>query len=736
MELDGPMPVAVGRVLAHYRLISKLGAGGNGEVWRAHDEKLDRAVALKFLPGEAAESPLLRTRFRREAKAVAALNHPNIVTIHAVEKWNGTDCIVMELVEGETLRDRLRRGPLAGDELRAVGAHVADALAAAHAIGVIHRDIKPANIMITSEGRTKVLDFGLAKIVRPGEDETPESEMATDLTGSQCTVGTIGYMSPEQVRGGPVDHRSDIFSLGVVLYESATGAPPFDGDTAVDTLAAILRDQPEPASRHRSELPRQLDRILFRCLAKSPDRRTQSALDLRNELERLRYEHASEVVEEASGPSIAVLPFSDLSREHDQDYFCEGMAEEIINALSRIHGLRVASRTSSFGIKKDAALDSREIGRRLEVGHLLEGGVRKAGERLRITAQLIDVDSGYHTWSDRYERELVDVFALQDEIARDIAQALRVCLGPREAEETRRRVPTRDIQAYDYYLRGRKFYHRYGRREIEFALQLFSRATERDTDYALAWAGLADCWVYLFWHSEKTDAIREQAETASRRAVELDPASSQALASRGNALSAGGEDQRARESFEAAIRLDPELFETRYFYARHLFTQGDLEGAVVQYDEAMRIRPEDYQSPLLVAQSLDDLDRPEQARDCRRRGVRLAEAWLELNPDDARAMYMAANGMVALGEIEHGLELAAKAASMTPSEPITLYNVACVESMGGEIEGALDHLEASVEHGLSLKGWFDNDSNLDAVRGHERFARLMRKLEELNGAAH
>jgi serine/threonine protein kinase/tetratricopeptide (TPR) repeat protein len=729
------MPVAAGRVLAHYRLISKLGAGGNGEVWRAHDDKLDRAVALKLLPGEAAESPLLRTRFQREAKAVAALSHPNIVTIHAVEEWNGADCIVMELVEGETLQDRMRRGPLDEHELRAVGAHVAEALAAAHAIGVIHRDIKPANIMITSEGRTKVLDFGLAKIVRPGEDETPQSEMATDLTGSQCTVGTIGYMSPEQVRGGPVDHRSDIFSLGVVLYELATGVLPFDGDTAVDTLAAILRDEPEPASRRRFQLSRQLDRVLFRCLAKSPDRRPQSALDLRNELEQSRYEHPSDVLEEASGPSIAVLPFNDMSREHDQDYFCEGMAEEIINALSRIRGLRVASRTSSFGFK-DAALDPRQIGRRLEVGHLLEGGVRKAGDRLRITAQLIDADSGYHTWSDRYERELADVFTLQDEIARDIAQALRVRLGPREAEEPRRKVPTRDIQAYDYYLRGRKFYHRYGRREIEFALQLFSRATERDSDYALAWAGLADCWVYLFWHAEKTDAIREQAETASRRAVELDPASSQALASRGNALSAAGDDERAREAFEAAIRLDPELFETRYFYARHLFTQGDLEGAVVQYDEAMRIRPEDYQSPLLVAQSLDDLDRPERARECRRRGVRLAEAWLELNPDDARAVYMAANGMVALGEIERGLELAARAASMTPSEPITLYNVACVESMGGEIEAALDHLDAAVEHGLTMKGWLDHDSNLDAVRGHERFVRLMRRLEELNGGAH
>jgi TolB-like protein/tetratricopeptide (TPR) repeat protein len=421
-----------------------------------------------------------------------------------------------------------------------------------------------------------------------------------------------------------------------------------------------------------------------------------------------------------------VLPFVDMSPEKDQGYFCDGMAEEIINALSGLRELRVASRTSSFQLR-DAATDSREIARRLDVSTLLEGSVRKAGSRLRIVVQLIEAGGGFHLWSERYDREMKDVFDVQEEIARSVVRALRVTLSPQE-KGSLAKAPTAHVQAYDYYLRGRSYYYRYGRRDIEFALQLFSRAIELDPGYALAHAGLADCWSYIYLYSERKDAIREHAESASRRAVELAPDSAQAHASHGAALNLGGHYDEAEREFEAAIRLDPDLFEAWYFYARKCFVSGDLEKAARMYERASRVHPGDYQSPLLVAQIYDDLGRPDDARAARRRGVALVEARLELHPDDARALYMGANGLVALDEREAGLAWARRARSLAPEEAMLLYNLGCIYSLAGEVEEALDCLESAVRHGVTQKGWYEHDSNLDPIRRHPRFEALLAGL--------
>jgi len=425
--------------------------------------------------------------------------------------------------------------------------------------------------------------------------------------------------------------------------------------------------------------------------------------------------------------SIAVLPFADMSRDKDQDYFCEGMAEEIINALCKIEGLSVVSRTSAFQFKASSA-DTREIGRKLGVGTLLEGSVRKAGGRLRITVQLVDVDDGYHLWSERYDRQIQDVFAVQDEIAAHVAQALRLHLDPRE-QALLRRGSTHDIEAYDYYLRGRKFYFQYGRREIDYARRLFSRAIECDPHYALAHAGLADCWSFIFLYSQRTDAVRAEAEAASRRAVELDSDSAQVQASRGIALSLSRRDVEAEWAFEKAIRIDPNLFEGHYFYARHCFVCGDLDRATLLYEQASRVRPDDFQSPLLVAQIYDDLEQRERATESRRRGVALAERHLELNPDDTRALYLAANGLVALGETERGLRWARRALEQAPDEPMLLYNVGCIFSLAGLVDEAVDVLVRSVELGLSQKSWFEHDSNLDPLRADARFQALMGRMD-------
>ena len=428
---------------------------------------------------------------------------------------------------------------------------------------------------------------------------------------------------------------------------------------------------------------------------------------------------------DSHGVSIAVLPFADLSREQDQEYFCDGVAEEIILALSRIRGLRMASRGSSFRFRGKSA-DVCAVGRQLKVGTILEGGVRKQQDSLRITVELVDVASGYHLWSEAYDRTMGDVFAIQEEIARSVAQALAVTLTPTESAALAR-VPTRDPQAHDLYLRGRAYYFRYGPQDMDYAIQLFLEATARDQTFAPAWAGLADCWSYLYLYSERNDLLREQAEWASQKALEIDPDSAQACASLALARSLRG-DEGAEAAFERAVQLDPNLFEAWYFRARHAFARGEREKALRYYREAIRVHPEDYQSPLLMAQTLDDLGQQQQALEARRSGIALAEDHLRIYPDDVRAVYCAANGMAALGETSRARELCARALAIRPSDGMVLYNVGCVYSLLGCREEALAALEKAVECGLRETGWYEHDSNLDPLRSDPRFQQLLARL--------
>jgi serine/threonine protein kinase/Tfp pilus assembly protein PilF len=709
-------------VLGNYRLIEKLGEGGMGVVWKARDLKLDRDVAIKFLPEGAVGDPERRAFFEREAKAVAALSHPNIVTIYAVDEAEGTTFFTMELVEGQPLSKLIEPGGVSLDRFLELALPLTGAVAAAHARGIIHRDLKPQNIMIDAAGQIKILDFGLARILLPlpkvlGRDEGTTATLDADF------AGTIAYMSPEQLRSQPLDHRTDVFSLGVVLFEWATGRLPFGGKTGPERIAAVLKEDPRSAVELNPGLPRQIDRIFRHCLEKEPRYRMASARDLREELESLR--QAKEDGRPAL-PSIAVLPFADMSREKDQGYFCDGIAEEIINALCRVQGLRVASRTGSFQFK-NAAADLREIGNALRVDTVLEGSVRKSDHRLRITVQLIDAARGFHLWSESFDRELRDVFAIQQEIAHNVVRSLQVTLSPQE-KGALAEVPTSHVQAYDSYLRGRSFYYRYGRHDIEFALQLFSRAIELDPEYALAHAGLADCWSYIYLYAERKDAVRQQAEAAGRRAVELAPGSAQAQASLAVALSLGSQKEEAQAAFEKAIRLDPTLFEAWYFYARQAFASGDLPKARSLYEEAMRVRPEDFYSPLLVAQVYQELGRPEDARAARERGVSLVEKHIDLHPDDARALYMGANGLVALGLKDKGLDWARRARRIDPDDPMLLYNLGCIHALAGDVEDAVDCLERAAAGGLLQKGWYEHDGDLDPLRGHPRFKALLERM--------
>ena len=489
-------------------------------------------------------------------------------------------------------------------------------------------------------------------------------------TQAGVILGTVSYMAPEQVRGQHADSRSDVFALGCVLFEMMTGQRPFAGDTTADVMAAILHGAPPLLSESGRSRPAALDRVIGRCLEKDPTKRFPSAVDLAAALRAIAGDVLHDSVRQqpdetrvepaprpASGPSVAVLPFVNMSSDPENEYFSDGLAEELINVLSKVQGLRVASRTSAFAFKGKNE-DIRRIGEQLNVSTVLQGSVRKSGARLRITAQLAKVADGFQLWAETYNRQLEDVFAIQDEIAQSISKALRVLLTEKDQQALERRVTT-DVRAYDCYLRGRQFFHQFRRGTLEAAIVMFGRAIEIDPQYARAYAGLADCYSLLYTNWSVREDTQTRADAASRKALELDPESGEAHTARGVALSIAGRHDEARTEFETAIRLDPALFEARYFFGRVCLAEGRLEEAAQRFEEASRLRPEDYQALLLAGPVLADLGRKQESEAAYRRGLKAAEEHLRLYPDGARALCLGATGWCSLGDRERALEVGA-----------------------------------------------------------------------------
>jgi serine/threonine protein kinase len=511
-----------------------------GEVYRARDTRLGRDVAIKVLPDDVASDGNRLARFEREARTVAALNHPNIVVLFSVEDVNETRFLTMELVEGESLDRHVPADGLPLTRVVDLGMAIADALGAAHEKGVVHRDLKPANVMLTREGRVKVLDFGLAKLATSDSplDATQAITATGPLSNEGRLIGTVPYMAPEQLRGETVDARSDLFAFGIVLYELATGRRPFSGSTVADLTSSILRDPPQPIATGRPELSGELERIVERCLEKNPRDRFQTALDLHNDLRAFRRKldrgSSPEPSAKAALPpaaSIAVLPFVNRSQSADDEYFSDGLSEDLINALSAARGIQVASRTSAFRFRS-SKLDIRDIGAQLNVACVLEGSVRRSGETLRVTAQLVNVASGFQLWSERYDREMTDVFRIQDQIVTSIAEALVPALTGKARPSVRR--GTENIEAYELYLKGRHYWHQRSPATVRVAIQSFERAIGLDEGYALAYCGLADCYgilrVYGWTRREENQAV---AEAAVAQAMALDPTLAEANFSKG-----------------------------------------------------------------------------------------------------------------------------------------------------------------------------------------------------------
>jgi TolB-like protein len=510
--------LAAGIRLGPYEIVAPLGAGGMGEVYRARDSRLERMVAIKVLPFDRAAAPHAQDRLRFEARAVAALQHPHICTLYDVgETATGQGFIVMELLEGETLHQRLDRGPLEIAAAVDIASMLADGLMAAHAAGIVHRDVTPSNVFLTAHG-PKILDFGLAKVSRSTlADALYAATVAITTAGT--TVGTIAYMAPEQARGDVVDERSDLFSLGVVLYEMAIGRAPFTRATAALTFDAILNRQPQPPRELNDDVPVALERLICRLLEKHPDARYQSARALLDDLRGLRGAVPARAPSGSIEPSVAVLPFVNLSVNTENQFFCDGLAEELINALTRLPGVRVASRTSAFRFR-GVDVDIQQIGRHLNVGAVVEGSVQRSGDRLRVNAQLIDVANGYHLWSDRYDREFSDVFGIQDDIVSAIVNALSpALLGDGRLTVHR---PTENLEAFELYLKGRHYWNQRVPGALQHAVRCFEQVIALDPQYALAYAGMADCYAIFRaygWHSSAS--TRDRAFKAVSRALAL-----------------------------------------------------------------------------------------------------------------------------------------------------------------------------------------------------------------------
>ncbi|UCF79084.1 MAG: protein kinase [Candidatus Eiseniibacteriota bacterium] len=674
----------IGNTISHYKIVEKLGEGGMGVVYMAEDTDLKRRVALKFLSSDLVGNEEAKQRFIGEARTASALDHPNVCNIHEIGQTDdGRLFIVMAFYVGQPLTARIAEGPLNFEQATDIAAQIASGLSEAHNKGIVHRDITPSNIMVTDDGIAKILDFGLAVLA---EHKGPR--------GPGTAAGTAAYMSPEQARGEEGDHRTDIWSLGVVLYEMLAGHPPFGGEYEAAVLYSLLNEQAPALSSLRGDLPEGIDSVITKALAKNRNDRYQSMTEMLADLQSARdwqfiasWEQR-ETRSDAVAKSIAVLPFVSFSDSKEDEFFSDGTTEDIIIQLSKIAELRVVSRTSIMRYKHTEK-NLREIGRELNVGAIVEGSVRRSGDCVRIVAQLVDAKTDEHLWAEKYDRDMKDIFAIQSDVAEKIASALRAELSA--AERTRiERKPTENMEAYEYYLKGREYYYRYRKHDNETAIALFSRALELDPDYALAWAGLADAYAQGFERYGMPASWSDCALESGKKAVELDGGSAEAYKALGLAYDVKGCYRKAFEAYLKATQLNPNYVPAvLYVGGVHVFL-GELDTALAWLKRAISIDPAAVFAPFLIGDVYRQLGEFEKAQ------IWLKRA-LELQPDLVVARYSQATLCLLQGAEAEARGQMKKAVSSNPDDPRAFEFAGVMAELTGDAAAAEEFYRRSID---------------------------------------
>ena len=726
----------LGRTISHYRITSQLGEGGMGVVYEAEDTNLGRHVALKFLTPTLAQDDGLLQRFQREARAASALNHPNICTIHGIEQFEAEHFIVMELLDGESLADRIRRGPLDIDSVLTLGVQIVDALESAHSKGIVHRDLKPPNIFVTARGQAKILDFGLAKMDRkkPEAVSIMPTARLDDLTAAGSTMGTVAYMSPEQARGEITDARTDLFSFGTVLYQMTTGLQPFKGDTTAVVFDSILNRDPAPVDQVNQSLPPELSRIIVQALEKDRDLRYQSATDLKTALKRLKRDldsgrHSGESSPMLSRPpqqlhehSIAVLYFENLSGMKEDEYLRDGITEDITTELSKIKRLKTFSRAMVMNYR-DKSVTAGQVGKELGASYVLTGSLRRAGNRLRINAQLVDAATDFPLWSERYDREMEDVFEVQDEIASKIAAALRIALSPQEQEALAVK-PTENLQAYDLYLRGRNYARRVGRQDLQFALQMYENAVALDPGFALAHAALACICAQHYYYFERQQQWIDRAVAATRKAIAIGHDSPAIGIAEAWVEFAEGRYTDAVDKTRAALARDPDLDGGYDLLGRALFESGRYQEIVDGMEQALAHAGENYNTAMSIHNALGALGKKDALNNYVHREVAIYEGAVKKVPEDARARVLLAGAYGLQGRFEDAKKEADMAMILRPGDTMVLYNVACNFCLMNNPKDAMIALRKAREAGYANAPWARQDPDLAILHGTPEFEEL------------